>query len=346
MKNRIIFSDKSLHKGLWMLLITAMISGLIIWNTGTAAAQAKYTMKLGHATANDAQDAVANYFAKEVEKLSGGQIKATVYNASQLGNNIKMNKDLRSGAQEAIVQPVGFSARYIQILSVLDLPFLFPSEAVLNKVLNTEASDPIREAARQAGVEIIAFYPAGSIQFATKFPVNTAEDLKGRKFRIIPAPAISARFKAMGAIGVPMPLGELYPALQQGTVEGCEITFEIIERMKFYEVANYVTESNHAMFAGFILVNRGWLDSLPVDLQKVVYQAGSSLTEEVLSIRNNFVQKSVAALKKDAKFSELPESEREKLKAATEVVWTDMKKDPQKAALIDALVRGVEEAKK
>jgi tripartite ATP-independent transporter DctP family solute receptor len=318
-----------------------VVLGLVGWNTAAVGANAKYTMKLGHATANDAQDAVANFFANEVEKLSGGQIKAMVYNASQLGNNIKMNKDLRSGVQEAIVQPAGFSARYIKILSVLDLPFLFPSEAVQNKVLNTAASDPIREDARKAGVEIVAFYPAGSIQFATKFPINAAADLKGRKFRIIPSPVITARFKAMGAIGVPMPLGELYPALQQGTVEGCEITFEIIERMKFYEVANYVTESNHAMFAGIILVNKRWLDALPADLQKALYQAGTSLTEEVLNIRNNFVQKSVAVLKKDAKFSVLPEAERAQLKASCEIVWTNMKKDPQKAALIDALIKGV-----
>ena len=116
--------------------------------------------------------------------------------------------------------------------------------------------------------------------------------------------------------------------------------------MKFYEVANYVTESNHAMFAGIILVNKRWLDSLPPDLQKAVYQAGKSLTEEVLNIRNNFVQRSVAVLKRDAKFSELPETERAKLRAACEIVWSDMKQDPQKAALIDALVKGVEAAKK
>jgi C4-dicarboxylate-binding protein DctP len=323
-----------------------LVFGLANSNIATAASKAKYTMKLGHATANDAQDAVANFFAKEVEKLSNGQIKTTVYNASQLGNNIKMNKDLRSGAQEAIVEPAGFAVRYIQSLSVLDLPFLFPSEAIQNKVLNTAASDPIRETARKAGVEIIAFYPAGSIQFATKFPINAAKDLKGRKFRIIPSPVITARFKAMGAIGVPMPLGELYPALQQGTVEGCEITFEIIERMKFYEVANYVTDSNHAMFAGVILVNKRWFDSLPADLQKAVHQAGRSLTEEVLNIRNNFVQKSIAVLKKDAKYSVLPEAERAKLKAACEIVWTNMRKDPQKAALIDALVKEVEASTK
>jgi TRAP-type C4-dicarboxylate transport system substrate-binding protein len=149
----------------------------------------------------------------------------------------------------------------------------------------------------------------------------------------------------MGAIGVPMPLGELYPALQQGTVEGCEITFEIIERMKFYEVANYVTDSNHAMFAGIILVNKRWLDSLPADLQKVVHQAGGSLTKEVLNIRNNFVQKSIAVLKKEAKYSVLPEAERAKLKASCEIVWANMKKDPQKAALIDALVKEVEASK-
>jgi len=43
---------------------------LLLVSGGSVWAAPEYTMKLGHATANDAQDEVAKLFAKEVEQLS------------------------------------------------------------------------------------------------------------------------------------------------------------------------------------------------------------------------------------------------------------------------------------
>jgi TRAP-type C4-dicarboxylate transport system substrate-binding protein len=68
--------DNFLRGGLVLLAFACLLGA------GTVMA-AEFTMKLGHATANDAQDEIAKLFAREVERISRGRIQATVYNAEK-----------------------------------------------------------------------------------------------------------------------------------------------------------------------------------------------------------------------------------------------------------------------
>ena len=309
---------------------------------GQNAAKAQYEIKLGHATANDAQDQTALFFGKEVERLSSGRIKVSVFNASQLGNNDKMNKDLRSGAQEALLQPTGFATAYLPILGVLDLPFLFPNDEVQTKVLNSDAAKPLLDAALSANVEIVAFFGGGFKQLATTFPVTKVEDLRGRKFRVISSPELVAQFKAFGAIGVPMALGEVYTALQQGTVEGVENPEDVVVKMKHHEAAKYFTRTNHGALSSVILVNKRFLSSLPADLQKAVRDAGQSAANKALELYSQARKDSAAEMARAGiQLTELPAPELAKLKAAAEPVWDEAKKDKAKAEAIESLTKAI-----
>ena len=320
---------------------------LLLVSGGSVWAAPEYTMKLGHATANDAQDEVAKLFAKEVEQLSKGRIKATVYNASTLGNNQKMNIDVRSGAQEALEQPAGFAVPYIPILGVLDLPFLFPNPAVQTKVLmNNEATAPFLEAHRKLGLEVVSIFSGGFKYFATKFPLKTFEDMKGRKLRVIQSPELVEQIKAFGAIGIPLALSESYTAIQQGVVEGVELPIDVIQHLRFHEVAKYLASIQHGTLTTYIVVNKRWLDSLPKDLQEAVRQAGRLTSAEALKIYTQFQQNSQDVMKKGgAIYTEIPESERAKFKAAGEKVWEEIRKDKAKAETLNPLVKAIQEAK-
>jgi C4-dicarboxylate-binding protein DctP len=297
-------------------------------------------MKIGYATANDAQDEVGRLFAREVERLSQGRIKVAVYPGSQLGNNEKMNNDVRTGVQEVLLQPVGFAAPYVPTMGVLDLPFLFPNDEVQTRVLNSSATELLRQQGRTAGVEILSFYGNGFKNFATKFPVQRAEDLRGRKFRVIQSPELVSQMKAFGAIGVPMPLAEVYTALQQGIVEGIENPEDVVVRHKHHEVAKYYTYSNHGALSSGIFVNKRWFDSLPRDLQDAVRKAGEAAAREAPQIMKRHQQSAAQEMvRSGVTISRLPEAEVAKLREASKAVWEEIRKDAQKAQLLDALLR-------
>jgi C4-dicarboxylate-binding protein DctP len=328
---------------LFVVLAVVSIFGVTGWDQPMAA---EFTMKLGHATANDAHDMAARHFAKEVERLSNGRIAAPVYNASQLGNNEKMNKDVRLGAQECLVQPAGFCVPYIPAAAALDLPFLFPSLEVFEKVANSDATKPLRDSTLKAGVEMVGFLQCAFKYFCTTFPLQKADDLKGRKIRIIQSPVLVTQFKAWGAIPIPMAMGEIYTGLQQGTCEGFDNPIDLIENMKFHEVAKYVTRSLHAANSIIVLVNKKWLDSLPPDLQAAVRTAGKTSITECINIQRRYVQKSTDVIKEKAVYFELPDAERAKLKTAGMVVWDEMRKDAEKAATMNPIVQAIEAASK
>lgn len=346
-----IHKIRTLQKGLLRCFLVGVAAILIFGAAGwsDAIAASEYTMKIGHATAKDAQDAMANHFAKKVEEFSDGRIKAPVYNASQLGNNPKMNKDVRSGAQEALIQPAGFAVPYIRTLAVLDLPFLFSGHEVFAKVMlmNNKATEPLRKAARKAGLEIVSFLGCGFKYFCTTFPLKTFEDLKGRKIRVIQSPVLISQIKAFSAIGIPMPLGELYTALQQGVVEGFTNPVSIIERMKYYEVSKYTTNTIHGGNASMVFVNKRWFDSLPAVLQEAVRKAGMATEGRVgAEYMSKFDQRSLEIIKKKAVYAEFPETERAKMKTAVKGIWDKMRENPATAEALETLLKGIDAATK
>ena len=339
--------SRKLCIGLSMFLVFGW-TGLNRAVAADGAIAARYTLKLGHTTAKDAQDEIAIQFAKEVEQRSGGKIKVEVYNAGQLGNDVKMNRDVRAGAQEGIVQPVDFMVNFVPAMGALQLSGLFPNYEVQMKVLTgkNKAVELLSKKSQDVGVEIVAFYPVGFTQLATTFPIRRFEDLKGHKLRARGAPELILEAKSWGAIPIPLPLGEVYTSLQQKLVEGTQNSVDLLEMFKFYEVAKYVTETGHQASTGAIVINKKWLDSLPADLQKAVRDGGQAAGAAAMKIVAKLETQAWDTMKKKAIYFKFPEEERAKMKASIKPVWDMVRNDPAKAEVLDALVQAVDAATK
>ena len=74
-------------------------------------------------------------------------------------------------------------------------------------------------------------------------------DMDGLKIRVPNNPVMLATFEAFGAEPVPLAWSETPTALQTGTIDGGDNGTNVIQEMKFYEFAPYLTVLDH--FAGF-----------------------------------------------------------------------------------------------
>ena len=63
--------------------------------------------------------------------------------------------------------------------------------------------------------------------------------------RVIPTPIYIDFMNALGANAVPMPFTETYTALETGAVDGMTNPLINVTDMKFYEVTDYLTITNH-----------------------------------------------------------------------------------------------------
>ena len=78
---------------------------------------------------------------------------------------------------------------------------------------------------------------------------------------------VQAQIEAIGGSPQKMAFGEVYQALQTGTVDAQENTWSNIYSSKFYEVQPYITETNHGYIGYFVAVNEAFWESLPDDLR-------------------------------------------------------------------------------
>ena len=94
------------------------------------------------------------------------------------------------------------------------------------------------------------------------------EDLEGLKMRA-PALLFAEMFKALGSTAIIMSWSELYTSLKTGVVDGAEGPISLIYQTKLYEVAKYLSITNHIPSAHYFIVNKSWYDALPSDLKLV-----------------------------------------------------------------------------
>ena len=66
-----------------------------------------------------------------------------------------------------------------------------------------------------------------------------------------------------------MTLGDVLPAIQQGTIDGAISGMGPITHMHFVDAAKYVTMTNQPAIFLIVEVNKKWYDSLPKDLQEI-----------------------------------------------------------------------------
>jgi tripartite ATP-independent transporter DctP family solute receptor len=210
----------------------------------------------------------AELFGKLIKERTNGQVEVKVYPSSQLGATRQMFEQIQMGSLECTLTPTSYFGAFSRMITIVDLPFIFPDIKTYYKVMTGPFGDELSQETQKAKMEALAFWTAGWKQFTANFPVRKPIDFKGHKVRVMPSPALMEQYRSYGATPVPIDLSELYNALQLGTVDAQENMLYRIEEMKYYEVQKYITISNHALMPEIIVVGKAWWDKLPQDIQK------------------------------------------------------------------------------
>jgi tripartite ATP-independent transporter DctP family solute receptor len=101
-------------------------------------------------------------------------------------------------------------------------------------------------------------------------PIVKPEDLKGVKLRVPGGVWRVNMFKAYGANPSPMPLAEVYSALQSGVMDGQENPFPQIASAKFQEVQKFLSLSGHVYTPAYLVIGEDSWKKLPRDIQTTI----------------------------------------------------------------------------
>ena len=274
-------------------LVAGAIAVLLMASLGAARAQDKtYVMKITTPTINDTVHELCKKFGAAVERDSTGRIKAEVYPASQLGPIPRQIEGTQFGAiQVAVIPPeffVGVDERY----EVMATPGLTDNMKHGQRI----AADPevlklMLGLGANKGLHGIGLFIATPSHIISKTAIRRLEDFKGKKLRIFASDFQFQSLKRLGATPVAMTLGDVLPAIQQGTIDGAIAALNVMVPMHFNDAAKYVTETNQPAIFLLMAVSKKWYDALPQDLQQIIDKNAKQESVAINHSAEDFVER-------------------------------------------------------
>jgi tripartite ATP-independent transporter DctP family solute receptor len=230
----------------------------------TEKAKGTINLKLGHALdINHPVHKAMVFWADTLKKVSNGRIIIKIYPGGQLGGEKELIEQLQMGTLDLTkVSSAGLEA-FVPEMMVLGMPYLFSSNEHKWKVLNSDVGKELLNAGLNRGLVGIGFYEAGERSFYTiKVPINKPSDLKNLKIRVIKSPMAIQLLETLGASPTPISWGELYTALQQGTVDGAENNSPSFVSARHYEVCKYFSLDKHTSPMDVVMASKATWDKL------------------------------------------------------------------------------------
>ncbi len=248
-----------------------------------------YVIKFPHVVAPATpKGLMAQRFKELAEERFPGRVRVEVYPSAQLMEDSESIEALAFGEVQMIATSLSVFDRLTEKFQLFDLPFLFPNIEAVERFQASPAGRELLTALVDDGILGLQFWHNGMKQFTGPRPLIEPEDARGLKFRVMESDILQAEIEAIGGSPQKMAFGEVYQALQTGTVDAQENTWSNIYSSKFYEVQPYMTESNHGYIGYFVAVNAPFWQSLPDDLRAgleatlaEVTQWGNARSEEI-----------------------------------------------------------------
>jgi TRAP-type transport system periplasmic protein len=239
---------------------------------GAAQAQQQpIVMKISTPTIHDIPDTWARNFAAAVEKDSGGRIKAEVYPASQLGSIPRQIEGTQFGAIQMEIVPPEFMVGLDERFEVMAAPGLVDSQAHGQRVAAVpEVQKLMLGLGADKGLHGVGLFMAEQSVLVSRMPLRHLADFKGKKIRIFASQFQSEAFERLGITPVAMTLGDVLPAMQQGTIDGAVTGIGPVANFHMVDAAKFVTQTGQPAIFLIVETNKKWFESLPQDLQQIV----------------------------------------------------------------------------
>jgi TRAP-type C4-dicarboxylate transport system substrate-binding protein len=207
-------------------------------------------------------------WVKQVEEATKGKLKLQVYPSQTLVKGIDMWKAASAGTIDIGWCVQSYWPDNTPLSDVISLPGLpFKTAEKTSEVLwKIYEKFPAIQAEYKQVVPLLLYTATPFFIISSKKQIKTLEDAKGMKVRIVGGPA-TEHAKALGIVPTPMPMPDVYQALDKGVIDGAGAPWEAVHAFRLYEVGKYVTIAPLATVYFSICANRAKIQSLPAEVR-------------------------------------------------------------------------------
>lgn len=213
-------------------------------------------------------------FADLAKEKTGGRVSFRLFPNASLGNDIQMTTALQAGTLEVTLPASSTVANLVKEIGLFDLPFLFNTPQEADAVLDGPIGQRILAKLPEKGLIGLAWMENGYFTTTnSKHPINRLEDFQGLKLRAIQNPIYVDTTNALGAIATPLPVTEVYTALETKAIDGQQTPALAALGFKFFDVQKYLSLTNHTYNPFILLMSKKFWDKLSPADQKAIQAA-------------------------------------------------------------------------
>ena len=238
------------------------------------------------------QFALWTWFAEELEKRTGGQIKTEVVSLPELGlTGFELVRVTKAGLVDVADLILAFVAGEVPIVEAVDLPGLYPD---LDASARAHASflAAVKKYEDKLGGVVLGGYLWPGQYIISRKPVRSPADLKGLKIRVYGA-ADTDFVRALGMEPVAIAFAEVYTALERGTVDAAMTGSYPAFAIKLFEVAKYIVDVNHGPNSGVLVVSKRTWDRLSHEVRATLIKLGEEFSQRGWDVGRRTTQEGI-----------------------------------------------------
>ena len=266
---------------------------------GSAQAQGTITARIGHLEApTQPRHKGLEKVAALVKERTKGAIEFQLFPSSQLGNARQMIESTQFGGIEGTVMPAAFLGGFNPVISVLDIPYIFPTDRALSQKLREGAfGKALLASFSSRGVHALTIWPNGRKSLTSNKPLANLDAFRGQKFRVMDSKILIDQFAAVGATAIAINFSELYTSLQTGLIDGQENPIDTITTMKFHEVQKHMVVTEHGAMEDIVLFGAAWWSKLTAEQRAVITAAFDEMRPQVEEMKEAVQNTSIETVK-------------------------------------------------
>jgi tripartite ATP-independent transporter DctP family solute receptor len=282
--------------------LVGLVAAIGLLAAGPAAAQDQ-VFKFGHAASSKHtfHDGL-EMFAKAVAEKTGGKVTIQVFGDRQLGDDKPLLEGLQLGTIDgalvsAPVLPLAIGA---SAFDALQLPFLVETYDEMSAALLSDVGQKLLDSLAAKKIKGLGYIEAGQRHFLAKTKqVNTVADFAGLKTRIVPVPLHKATWEAVGVNPIGLAYGEVYSALETGTIDAVEINLSSIKSESLFQSAKNVTLTGPYFWPGVLMMAGAKFDALSDEHKAAFVEAGREVIAAHYAFTRDQEAETAEALKAD-----------------------------------------------
>jgi len=219
---------------------------------------------------------VAETLKELLEFKTNGELTIEIYPQGSLSSSPEeLLEFLRNGIVDLSISSAGNISGFCNDLQFLDMPFMLKSHEHIQVFAQSTVIQEIFDIFEdQVGVKVVDIAETGNGNCITSNkPIKSFKDMQGLKIRCMMNPTFIDIYKSFGAVPTPIDWGELFTALELGTVDAQDNQPYVNWVMGLMEVQNCTAWLRQYWSGGIFLISNETLKKLTPEQQEILIES-------------------------------------------------------------------------